>query len=79
MIAIVSTANHFILDAVAGAIICAIAWLVNGVLLNLLPLEDWFLWCLRMHKPSFEAFAMPQFDMPDFEGEKTNAEVLYRG
>ena len=79
LIAIVSTANHFILDAVAGAIICATGWLVNGVLLNLLPLEDWFLWCLRMHKPSFEAFAMPQFDMPDFEGEKTNAEVLYRG
>lgn len=51
LVAIVATANHFILDAVAGAIVCALAWKANGVLLNLLPLEDWFLWCLRLHKP----------------------------
>jgi len=50
LIAIVSTANHFILDAVAGAVVCVIAWRCNGVLLNFLPLEDWFLWCLRAHK-----------------------------
>ncbi|KAK4935911.1 hypothetical protein LTR10_023123 [Elasticomyces elasticus] len=51
LIAIVSTANHFILDAVAGAVICGIGWSINGVLLNLLPLEDWFLWAVRVHKP----------------------------
>ena len=51
LIAIISTANHFILDAVAGGIVCAIGWQGNGMLLNLLPLEDWFLWCLRLHKP----------------------------
>lgn len=50
LIAIVSTANHFILDAVAGAMVCAIAWRGNEVLLNFVPLEDWFLWCLRAHK-----------------------------
>ena len=54
-IAIVATANHFILDAVAGAVVCGIAWRSEKVLLNLLPLEDWFLWCLRMHKPEIEA------------------------
>lgn len=52
---IIATANHFILDAVAGAVICAIAWNSQSVLLNLLPLEAWFLWYLRMHKPEVEA------------------------
>ncbi len=51
LIAIVSTANHFILDAVAGAVVCCVGWNINSVLLNLLPLEDWFLWTLRIHKP----------------------------
>ncbi|KAK2740387.1 hypothetical protein FQN57_006127 [Myotisia sp. PD_48] len=51
LIAIVATANHFILDAVAGAIVCGLGWWGNSVLLNLLPVEDYFLWCLRIHKP----------------------------
>lgn len=55
LVAIVSTANHFILDAVAGAMVCALAWNTNTILLNLLPLEDWFLWCLRLHKPSVQS------------------------
>lgn len=49
--AIVATANHFILDAMAGAIICGIAWKSNGLLLNLFILEDYFLWMVRIHKP----------------------------
>ncbi|KAJ9637804.1 hypothetical protein H2199_007298 [Coniosporium tulheliwenetii] len=51
LVAILATANHFILDAVAGAAVCGVAWVSNRVLLNLLPLEDWFLWCVRIHKP----------------------------
>lgn len=51
LIAIVATANHFILDAVAGAMVCGLAWTGNRVLLNLLPLEDYFLWLVRIHKP----------------------------
>jgi len=51
LIAIIATANHFILDAVAGAIVCAVAWMGNRVLLNLLPLEDVFFWCIRTHIP----------------------------
>ncbi|KAL5615047.1 hypothetical protein BROUX41_005111 [Berkeleyomyces rouxiae] len=49
--AIISTANHFVLDAVAGGIVCGIAWNANGILLNLLPMEDYFLSFLRVHKP----------------------------
>ena len=49
--AIVATANHFVLDAVAGACACIIAWHFNGVLLNLVPLEDYFLALVRIHKP----------------------------
>lgn len=49
--AIVATANHFILDAVAGAIACILAWNFNDVLLNVLVLEDYFLALLRIYKP----------------------------
>ncbi|KAK7514276.1 uncharacterized protein IWZ02DRAFT_460189 [Phyllosticta citriasiana] len=51
LVAIVATANHFVLDAVAGAMVCWLAWKGNRILLNLLWLEDWFLWCVRIHKP----------------------------
>jgi len=51
LIAILATANHFILDAVAGACVCGVAWWGNGVLLNLLPVEDWFLWCFGFWFP----------------------------
>ncbi|KAJ5218264.1 uncharacterized protein N7498_000363 [Penicillium cinerascens] len=51
LVAIVATTNHFILDAIAGALVCALGWWFNGVLLNLLPMEDCFLWIVRIHKP----------------------------
>lgn len=51
LVAIVATANHFILDAVAGAFVCGLGWWSNGILLNLLPVEDYFLWLVRIHKP----------------------------
>ncbi|KAL4913809.1 hypothetical protein BDW62DRAFT_156883 [Aspergillus aurantiobrunneus] len=49
--AIVATANHFILDAIAGTVVCILGWRFNGILLNLIPLEDYFLWVVRIHKP----------------------------
>lgn len=49
--AIIATANHFILDAVAGAMVCTIAWNCNDFLLNFCILEDYFLSMLRLHKP----------------------------
>ncbi|KAJ6006594.1 hypothetical protein N7451_004538 [Penicillium sp. IBT 35674x] len=51
LVAIIATANHFILDAVAGALVCGLGWRFNAGLLNLLPLEDYFLWLVRIHKP----------------------------
>ena len=51
LVAIVATANHFLLDAVAGAVVCGVAWMGNGALCNLLVLEDYFLCCVRIHKP----------------------------
>ncbi|PKY07009.1 hypothetical protein P168DRAFT_230807 [Aspergillus campestris IBT 28561] len=51
LLAIVATANHFIVDAVAGALVCVLGWRFNYLLLNLLPLEDYFLWLVRIHKP----------------------------
>ncbi|KAJ5156560.1 hypothetical protein N7492_009363 [Penicillium capsulatum] len=60
LVAIVATANHFILDAVAGALVCGLGWWWNGVLLNLLPLEDYFLWLVRIHKP--EPSSAPTLD-----------------
>ena len=52
LLAIIATANHFLLDAVAGALVCGLAWTGNRVLLNLLAVEDYFLWCVRIHKPA---------------------------
>jgi PAP2 superfamily len=51
LVAIIATANHFILDAVAGGLACGVGWWGNDVLLNLLVIEDWFLWVVRIHKP----------------------------
>lgn len=48
---IVSTANHYWLDAVAAMGVVGMAWLCNSFLLNLLPLEDLFLWSVKLDKP----------------------------
>lgn len=66
LLAIIATANHFILDAVAGSMVCAAAWWGNDVLLNLLALEDWFLWVVRIHKPER---AVVEIDEDDFMGK----------
>ncbi|KAG2415670.1 hypothetical protein HFD88_006861 [Aspergillus terreus] len=62
LVAIVATANHFILDAVAGAVVCAVGWWSNGILLNLLPVEDYFLWVVRIHKPEPTATEVDDID-----------------
>jgi hypothetical protein len=66
LVAITATANHFILDAVAGSILCGIAWWGNDVLLNLLVLEDWLLWVVRIQKP--EGAAVDVEEEQVFEG-----------
>ena len=54
LVAVIATANHFFLDVFGGAIVIALAWAGERVLLNLLPLEDWALSFLRTHKPAEE-------------------------
>lgn len=69
LLAIIATANHFILDAVAGSLVCAAAWYGNDFLLNLLVLEDWFLWIVRIHKPeSIDIGAEEENDRRSFKG-----------
>ncbi len=68
LIAIIATANHFVLDAVAGATVCGLAWTGNRVLLNLVPLEDYFLWLLRIHKPERRAVLFCTEDDEDKDG-----------
>ncbi|PGH35245.1 hypothetical protein GX50_01941 [[Emmonsia] crescens] len=71
LVAIVATANHFILDAVAGAIICGLGWWGNSVLLNLLPLEDYLFWILRIHKPEQGSICLrPSFVYDDSDEDQ---------
>jgi hypothetical protein len=76
LVAIVATANHFILDAVAGALVCCIGWNANSILLNLLPLEDYFLWCLRMHKPVIVGVETKDGSDSDDEKEAARTTVI---
>jgi hypothetical protein len=64
LVAIISTANHFILDAVAGAAVCAFGWWSEEVLLNLLVLEDYFLWVMRIEKPRRSVVAVDERGVP---------------
>lgn len=75
LVAIIATANHFVLDAVAGACVCGAAWTGNRVLLNLLPVEDYFLWCVRIHKPERRTVLLEGEE----EGEEGWGEGTVRG
>lgn len=46
-----ATANHYLLDAVGGFFVTAIAYRFNTVLLNLRPLEEWGFWLVGVEKP----------------------------
>lgn len=48
---IVATANHYYLDALAATGVVLFAWACNRCLLWLLPLEDLFLYCVKLEKP----------------------------
>lgn len=48
---IVATANHYFMDAMMSTIFVCIAFGCNEVFYAFLPLEDWFLWLLRVEKP----------------------------
>jgi len=52
LVAIVSTANHYYLDAIVACFVACLAFLCNRVFLVLLPLEDLLIWALRLEKPT---------------------------
>ncbi|KAI0166177.1 hypothetical protein GGR57DRAFT_14671 [Xylariaceae sp. FL1272] len=52
LLAILATANHYVLDAFAGALVVGFSFLTNRFLLNFLIFEDWLLWALRLEKPA---------------------------
>ena len=62
LVAIVTTANHFLLDAVVGGAICLVALRYNEFMLNFLPIEDCIMWCLRIHKPVQQPVYLPMGD-----------------
>ncbi|KAA1474641.1 hypothetical protein DENSPDRAFT_340172 [Dentipellis sp. KUC8613] len=51
LLAIVATANHYFLDALAGLVVAALAFQFNRILLALLPLENFVFYYLHIHKP----------------------------
>jgi PAP2 superfamily len=73
LIAIIATANHFILDAVVGALVCWAGLKWNEILLNLQPLEDYFLAFLRIHKPELLDVTL----RPDMNLSERNKREIY--
>lgn len=51
LLIIVATANHYWLDAMAATGVVAMSWLCNRAFMVFVPLEDIFLWCVRLDKP----------------------------
>ena len=51
LITIVSTANHYFLDAFMAVFVVLAAFTFNRVLCVFLPIEDYLLWILRLEKP----------------------------
>lgn len=51
LVTIVGTANHFILDAVAGACVVAVGWRIQELVLVFAPLEEYLFWCLGVERP----------------------------
>lgn len=58
---ITATANHFILDAVVGALIPVVAWRFNTAVLILRPIEEWALWLARTMKPETADLNTPMY------------------
>lgn len=51
LLVIMATANHYLLDAVGGAIVSTAAHRFNAVLLNLRPIEEWGFWLCGTDRP----------------------------
>ncbi|KAF2094319.1 hypothetical protein NA57DRAFT_46879 [Rhizodiscina lignyota] len=51
LVTIVSTANHYFLDAVVATLYVLVSFGANEIFYVFLPLEDWLLWLIRAEKP----------------------------
>jgi hypothetical protein len=51
LVTIVATANHYFLDACMAVLVATAAFFCNKIFFAMIPLEDLFLWCLRVEKP----------------------------
>ncbi|KAE8443153.1 hypothetical protein EG329_002322 [Mollisiaceae sp. DMI_Dod_QoI] len=52
-VVVITTANHWVLDCVAGAGVVALGWwFLNWAVLVFTPLEEWVFWIVRTEKPS---------------------------
>jgi hypothetical protein len=48
---VIGTANHWVLDCVAGVFVVLIGWLLNWIMLGFRPVEEWGFWLIRTEKP----------------------------
>lgn len=51
LLTILATANHFVLDAIMGAVIPVLSWKINEILLLFRALEEWCFWLCRTERP----------------------------
>lgn len=50
-VTVIATANHFVLDAVAGAFVVLLGWKMNEIVLVLRPAEEWLFWAVGAERP----------------------------
>lgn len=62
---VIGTANHWILDCVAGVLVVLTGWLVNWILLGLRPVEEWAFWLVRTEKPKDGEMMVRKPDLED--------------
>ncbi|WVQ84440.1 hypothetical protein IAT38_006592 [Cryptococcus sp. DSM 104549] len=83
LLVIMSTANHYLLDAVGGFFVTVLAHRVNRVVLNLRPVEEWFFWLLRTERPidkvQFDSVVMRENGAQRNSGDMVQRPLLYGG
>lgn len=47
---VIATANHWVLDCVAGLLVVIVGWNLNWIMLGLRPIEEWGFWAVGMEK-----------------------------
>jgi hypothetical protein len=50
-VTVIGTANHWIMDCLAGVLVIIVGWFLNWILLGLRPIEEWGFWLVRTKKP----------------------------